>query len=241
MKKTLLLIMILLFLFGCAPQTDDLTVFAAASLQESLDAVIAVYGKPVTVTYDSSGTLKTQIENGADCDVFLSASPKQIEALGKLVQTRVDLLENKVCLAVPEGDPAGIRSFDQLARELEHGTVLLAIGNADVPVGQYTQKIFTYYNLDETAVSDHLTYGSNAKEVTTLVREGVVSCGILYATDARTAGLEVVDTATAEMCGQVLYPAALLTEAGQEFLDFLQTEEALACFEAAGFSVVSQG
>ena len=239
----------------------ELHVFAAASMQESLDQVIEAYKAvapevAVVATYDSSGTLKTQIQEGADCDVFISAAPKQMNQLDAeggeentegldLVNsaTRLDLLENKVTLAVPEGNPKGIESFDQLAELLASGDVFLAMGNSDVPVGQYTQKIFTYYGLNEEtlASSGVLTYGSNVKEVTTQVFEGTVDCGVIYATDAFSAGLTVVDEATAEMCGQVIYPAAVMKnsanpDAAKAFLDFLSTDEAMACFEAVGFS-----
>ena len=239
----------------------ELHVFAAASMQESLDQVIEAYKAvapevAVVATYDSSGTLKTQIQEGADCDVFISAAPMQMNQLDAeggeentegldLVNsaTRLDLLENKVTLAVPEGNPKGIESFDQLAELLASGDVFLAMGNSDVPVGQYTQKIFTYYGLNEEtlASSGVLTYGSNVKEVTTQVSEGTVDCGVIYATDAFSAGLTVVDEATAEMCGQVIYPAAVMKnsanpDAAKAFLDFLSTDEAMACFEAVGFS-----
>ena len=239
----------------------ELHVFAAASMQESLDQVIEAYKAvapevAVVATYDSSGTLKTQIQEGADCDVSISAAPKQMNQLDAeggeentegldLVNsaTRLDLLENKVTLAVPEGNPKGIESFDQLAELLASGDVFLAMGNSDVPVGQYTQKIFTYYGLNEEtlASSGVLTYGSNVKEVTTQVSEGTVDCGVIYATDAFSAGLTVVDEATAEMCGQVIYPAAVMKnsanpDAAKAFLDFLSTDEAMACFEAVGFS-----
>ena len=239
----------------------ELHVFAAASMQESLDQVIEAYKAvapevAVVATYDSTGTLKTQIQEGADCDVFISAAPKQMNQLDAeggeentegldLVNsaTRLDLLENKVTLAVPEGNPKGIESFDQLAELLASGDVFLAMGNSDVPVGQYTQKIFTYYGLNEEtlASSGVLTYGSNVKEVTTQVSEGTVDCGVIYATDAFSAGLTVVDEATAEMCGQVIYPAAVMKnsanpDAAKAFLDFLSTNEAMACFEAVGFS-----
>ena len=240
----------------------EITVFAAASMQESLDAAIEQYKSvapevTVVMTYDSSGTLLTQIKEGASCDLFISAAPKQMNALdGSLKDdaeknpdgldyivegSRIDLLENKVTLAVPEGNPAGIESFDQLAELLKNGNVTLAIGNSDVPDGQYTQKIFAYYEIDEAAIASKLTYGSNVKEVTTQVSEGSVDCGIIYGTDAFSAGLTVVDGATAEMCGQVIYPAAVLNcgeqpEAAQAFLDYLCTADALACFEGVGFS-----
>ena len=123
---------------------------------------------------------------------------------------------------------------------------MLAMGNEDVPVGQYTQKILAYYELSEEdlAASGCITYGSNVKEVTTQVSEATVDCGIIYATDAFSANLTVVDTATAEMCGQVIYPAAVLnisehTDAAQAFLDYLTTAEASAVFEAVGFTALN--
>ena len=236
----------------------ELYVFAAASLTESLDQIIEQYkevapGVTIVPTYDSSGTLKTQIQEGADCDVFLSAAPKQMNQLDAEggeentegldfvdSATRLDLLENKVALAVPEGNPAGIETFDQLSELLKSGGVALAIGNSDVPVGQYTQKIFAYYELDEAAIAGCLTYGSNVKEVTTQVSEGAVDCGIIYATDAFSAGLATVDGATAEMCGQVIYPAAVLKtsqhpDEAKAFLDYLSTADASAVFESVGF------
>ena len=237
-----------------------LVVFAAASMTETLNEIAENYktvAPNVTLcfNFDSSGKLLTQIEEGALCDLFLSAAPTQMNALdGSLKDdaeknpngqdmllegSRLNLLENKVTLAVPEGNPKGIESFGQLADLLQNGEVMLAIGNSDVPVGQYTQKIFAFYGIDEAAITDKLTYGNNVKEVTTQVTEAA-DCGIIYATDAFSAGLTVVDSATAEMCGQVIYPAAVLkdgqTEAAQAFLDYLQTEEAMSVFQSVGFS-----
>ena len=244
----------------------ELIVFAAASMTETLNQIAERYkdvapNVTLVFNFDSSGTLKTQIEEGADCDVFISAAPKQMNALDSskdadggntdgldfvLQGTRINLLENKVALAVPEGNPKNITSYDDLAAGLKDGTVLLAMGNADVPVGQYTQKIFTYYGLDEQALASAgvLTYGSNVKEVTTQVSEAAVDCGIIYATDAFSAGLTVVDTATAEMCGQVIYPAAVLNITRHEaeakaFLDYLTGAEAAAVFASVGFSPIN--
>lgn len=245
-----------------AEEPVELIVFAAASMTETLTELKAVYEEAhpnVTIVYnfDSSGTLKTQIESGAECDVFISAAPKQMNQLDiaadpavntagldfVLQGTRINLLENKVALAVPEGNPKGIESYDALVEGLKGGTVLLAMGNSDVPVGQYTQKIFAYFELDEEALAQSgvITYGSNVKEVTTQVSEAAVDCGIIYATDAFSAKLQVVDAATKEMCGQVIYPAAVLNitkneEAARDFLAFLTSEAADAVFEAVGFS-----
>ncbi|HAL11190.1 MAG TPA: molybdate ABC transporter substrate-binding protein [Ruminococcaceae bacterium] len=248
------------------PETVELTVFAAASLTESLTAIGEKYmaenqNVKISFNFDSSGKLLTQIKEGAPCDLFISAAPKQMNALdGTLKEdadknpdgldmlvagSRIDLLENKVALAVPEGNPKNIESFDQLADLLKNGEVMLAIGNSDVPVGQYTQKIFAFYGIDEEAVVSKLTYGSNVKEVTTAVSEGTVDCGIIYASDAYSANLTVAATATAEMCGQVIYPAAVLnTSANQEaaaaFLAYLQGAEASAEFEAVLFTPLSK-
>ena len=246
-----------------AAEPVELIVFAAASMTETLNEIAEMYKEvapnvTLIFNFDSSGKLLTQISEGADCDLFISAAPKQMNAMdGSLIgdteknpdgldlivtDSRVDLLENKVTLAVPAGNPKGIESFDQLAQLLKGGDVLLAIGNSDVPVGQYTQKIFAYYGLDESAMTDCLTYGNNVKEVTTQVSEAAADCGIIYATDAFSAGLEVVDSATAEMCGQVIYPAAVLKgekeEAARAFLAYLETDAAMTVFERVGFSAV---
>ena len=242
-----------------AAQSVELIVFAAASLTETLTAIGETYsaenpGVTFRFNFDSSGTLKTQIQEGADCDLFISAGQKQMNQLDITASadvntdgldfvdpsTRVDLLENKVVLCVPEGSDKGIDSFDALAEHLKAEDILFCMGNSDVPVGQYTLMIFNYYGIDETAVADKLTYGNNVKEVASQVSEGAVDCGIIYATDAHSAGLTVVDSATAEMCGQVIYPAAVLKgdkeDAAQDFLAYLQTDAAMTVFESVGFS-----
>ena len=243
----------------------ELIVFAAASMTETLNQIAEMYkavAPNVTLIYnfDSSGTLKTQIQEGAECDLFISAGQKQMNQLDitanpevntdkldfVLEGTRINLLENRVTLCVPEGNPKDIRSFDDLADKLKAGSVLMAMGNSDVPVGQYTQKILAFYGLDEgkLAKGGVITYGTNVKEVTTQVTEASVDCGVVYCTDAFSAGLTPVDYATKEMCGQVIYPAAVLNisknhEAAKEFLAYLQTEDAMKVFEAVGFAPVA--
>lgn len=245
-------------------QTTELVVFAAASMTETLTEIRAAYEAEhpdvsLVFNFDSSGTLKMQIQESAVCDVFISAGQKQMNQLDisrdesvnpdrldfVAAGTRIDLLENKVTLVVPEGNPKGIAGFDDLAGRLASGDVLLAMGNSDVPVGQYTQKILAFYGLDEAALAKTgaLTYGTNVKEVTTQVKEASVDCGVIYGTDAYSAGLTVVDSATAEMCGQVIYPAAVLStsahpEAAQAFLDYLTGDAASAVFEGVGFTPV---
>ena len=251
---------------AAAESSTELIVFAAASMTETLTELKTAYeaanpGVSLILSFESSGTLKTQIQEGAECDLFISAGQKQInqldisadasvntEGLDMVLQgSRINLLENKVALVVPEGNPKGIESFDDLAEKLGAGTVFMAMGNSDVPVGQYTQKILAFYGLDEAALANAgtLTYGTNVKEVTTQVKAASVDCGVVYGTDAFSAGLEIVDTATAEMCGQVIYPAAVMKEsrhpeAAQAFLTWLTGEEASAVFSAVGFTPVPQ-
>lgn len=249
-----------------APEAEpvELVVFAAASMEETLTEIQGMYAEvapnvTLVFNFDSSGTLKTQIQEGADCDIFISAGQKQMDQLDieadesvntegldfVLAESRIDLLENRVTLCVPESNPKGIESFDQLAGLLAEGGVFMCMGNSDVPVGQYTQKILAYYGLDEAELANagEITYGTNVKEVATQIKEGSVDCGVIYCTDAFSEGLEIVDYATAEMCGQVIYPAAVLKtsenqEAAQAFLDYLSTPEAMAVFEEVGFAPV---
>ena len=245
-------------------ESVELIVFAAASLTETLNAIAETYsaenpGVTFSFNFDSSGTLKTQIQEGADCDLFISAGQKQMNQLDSTASadvntegldfvdsdSRVDLLENKVILCVPENGNKGIDSFDSLAEHLKAGDILFCMGNSDVPVGQYTQKILAYYALDEEALAAAgvITYGSNVKEVTTQITEASVDAGVVYCTDAFSAGLTPVDEATKEMCGQVIYPAAVLkaapnAEAAREFLAYLQTDRAATVFESVGFTAL---
>ena len=247
-----------------AAQSVELIVFAAASLTETLTAIGEIYsaenpGVTFSFNFDSSGTLKTQIQEGADCDLFISAGQKQMNQLDSTASaevntegldfvdsdSRVDLLENKVVLCVPENADKGIDSFDSLAEHLKAEDILFCMGNSDVPVGQYTQKILAYYELDEAALAAAgvITYGSNVKEVTTQVSEASVDAGVVYCTDAFSAGLKVVDEATKEMCGQVIYPAAVLKAApnavaARKFLEYLQTSAAGEVFESVGFTAL---
>ena len=245
-------------------ESVELIVFAAASLTETLNAIAETYsaenpGVTFSFNFDSSGTLKTQIQEGADCDLFISAGQKQMNQLDSTAsaevntegldfvdaESRVDLLENKVVLCVPEGSNKGIGSFDSLAEHLKAEDILFCMGNSDVPVGQYTQKILAYYDLDEAALAAAgvITYGSNVKEVTTQVSEASVDAGVVYCTDAYSAGLTPVDEATKEMCGQVIYPAAVMknalhAEAAKEFLAYLRTDKAATVFESVGFTAL---
>lgn len=272
-----LVIGMLLGLTACAGQEDEMetsgeageeevevSVFAAASMTETLTEIGDLYREEnphvkLSFNFDSSGTLKTQIQEGTVCDLFISAGQKQMDQLDGEADPKVntegldfvkegsrrDILENKVALCVSKESKTGIHTFDDLAEVLRNDEILLAMGNEDVPVGQYTQEILKYYDLEEEelAAAGKISYGSNVKEVTTQISEGSVDCGVIYGTDAYSSDLKVSDYATPEMCGQVIYPAAVLKtsecqEEAQEFLDFLTTEASLVIFENVGFSRV---
>lgn len=264
-------ICLLSIMLGCGnakPKANNnvsqITIFAASSLTEALQEIGNLYmveNKNVKIVYnfDSSGALKTQIQEGATCDIYISAGQKQMNQLDikseaelnpqkldyLLEGSRFNILENKVTLVVPKKNAKNIKSYDDLVNKLKNDKILLAMGNSDVPVGQYTLKIFDFYKLDEKALAKagKITYGSNVKEVTTQVVEGVVDAGIIYQTDAASAKLDVVDTATKEMCGQVIYPAAIIKQSknqaeAKKYLDFLKTDAAGAVFKKIGFTPV---
>ena len=235
--------------------------FAAASLEATLTEIADLYKEvapevTLTFSFESSGTLRTQIIEGAVCDLFISAGQSQMNDLEAgqndtgadfvYADTRIDFVENKVVLAVPDDNPAGIETFSDLATDK---LSLLCIGNDDVPVGSYSLEILDTLGIDIAQLESDgkVTYASNVTEVANQVKEGAVDCGIIYATDAYTYELTVVDQATADMCSQVIYPAAVRKSssgeaaeaAAQAFLDYLHTDEsAIAILENVGFTVL---
>jgi molybdate transport system substrate-binding protein len=214
-------------------------------MTESLTAIaeefkLANPGVNVIFTFDSSGTLQTQIEEGAEADLFVSAAQKQMNALTEkeLVNTatRFDLLENKVALVVPDGNPKNILTFEDAAAAEK-----IALGGADVPVGAYSEEIFTAMGVWDDMQS-RITFGANVKEVAAWVKEGVADCGVVYATDAVAQKLQVVASAPdGTLKTPIVYPAAALigaknTAAADAFLAFLKTPAAQKILTDAGFA-----
>lgn len=243
----------------------EVVVFAAASMEASLTEIAEQYkavapNVKLVFNFDSSGTLRDHILEGAVCDVFISAGQKQMNQLdiedtkdvnkdgNDYVEssTRFNLVENKVVLAVPDDNSAGIESFQDLATKAN----LICLGNDDVPVGSYSLDILNSLNIDikQLEADGKVTYASNVSEVANQVKEGAVDCGIIYATDAHTYELTVVDQATSDMCGQVIYPAAVMKsgtaeahDAAVAFLDYLATSaDAVAVLEGVGFTVLGK-
>ena len=243
----------------------EVVVFAAASMEATLTEIADLYAEvapnvELIFTFDSSGTLRDQILEGATCDLFISAGQAQMNELDAVdttgtntdgndlvySDTRVDFVENKVVLAVPDDNPAGIEAFTDLATDKLN---LLCLGNEDVPVGSYSLEILDTLGIDiaQLEADGKVTYASNVSEVATQVKEGAVDAGIIYATDAFTYELTVVDEATADMCSQVIYPAAVMKStsgedaqaAAKAFLDYIRPDDAaVAVLEGVGLTVL---
>lgn len=238
----------------------ELVVFAAASMTETMTEIAELYkavAPDVTILYnfDSSGTLKTQIQEGADVDIFISAGQKQMNQLDitadpavneenldfVIEDTRFNLVKNTVVLIVPEASTADISTFEDVATDK---VSLLAIGNSDVPVGQYAEEILTFLGLwDQLNADQKISFGSNVKEVLSQVEANSVDAGIVYSTDAATAtGVKVVAVAPEESAKPPVYPAAVMKPTNNEaaaraFLEFLKTDECKAIFEKVGFII----
>jgi molybdate transport system substrate-binding protein len=255
MKKRiglLLSICILVLSFaGCgnstSSKTGTITVAAASSLKNCLDdKVIPAFNAKypnikVQTTYDSSGKLQTQIEQGASVDVFISAAMKQMTALdGKGLITKdsiVQLLENKIVLIVPANSTLGLTAFTDVVKADK-----IAIGDpASVPAGQYAQEALTNLKLWDQ-VSSKASLGTNVTEVLNWVAEGSADEGIVYSTDAASnSKVKVVAEATAGSVSKVIYPAGIVKatkneDAAKAFVEFLKTDEALKIFESYGFT-----
>jgi molybdate transport system substrate-binding protein len=240
----------------------ELTVFAAASMTESMNRIAAMYQKvapkvKIVYNFDSSGTLKTQIQQGAPCDVFISAGQKQMNQLDikadpkantekldfVMPGTRFNIVSNKVVLIVPKGHAAGIKDFKAAATDK---VKLIALGNSDVPVGQYSEQIFKSLGIwDKLNAEKKITFGSNVKEVLAQVESGAVSCGVVYSTDAATAkkgSIEIAAEAPEGSHKPIVYPAAVLKNSknaadAKAFCEYLKSRPCKKVFESIGFSI----
>lgn len=245
---------------GLAAQRE-ITVFAAASMTESMNKIAGLYEKinpdiKIIYNFDSSGTLKTQIQQGADCDLFVSAGQKQMNQIDikadpkvntekldfVLYGTRFNIVANKVVMIVPKGvNPNKIGDFRDAVTDK---VSLMALGNSDVPVGQYSQEIYTNLGLwDELNKQKKITFASNVKEVLSQTAAGAVDCGVVYSTDAATSkAVEVVAEAPEGSHKPIIYPAAVLKrakdpDAAKAFAEFLRGPEAEAVFKEIGFAI----
>lgn len=230
----------------------EVYVFIAASLSNSMEEIQknfnAIY-PDVEILYnaDSSGTLQTQIEEGARCDIFFSAARKQMDALLEeglaKEESAVDLLENKVVLIKPAGGETAVTGFENITDAAN-----LALAGDSVPVGQYAREIFTNLGIMDDVEKMEINEGKNVTEVLAAVSEGSNEVGVVYATDAASVAdsVEILAEAPAgSLNTPVLYPIGLIEDAeategdlkaAEVFLEYLQSEDALKVFEEYGFA-----
>ena len=249
---TLWLVMVWLFGVGfaaAAPQSKtEIIVSAAISLKDALDEITHLWGAvnpnvSVKTNYGASGSLEIQIEQGAPVDVFLSAAPKQMDALeakGLLLEgTRRDLLRNEVVLIVPVGSSLSISSFRDLARaDVKH----VALGEpTTVPAGQYAKEVLTSLGIYD-AVQSKAVFAKDVRQVLTYVETENVDAGIVYTTDALSSSkVKVVARAPENSHSPVIYPVAAIKSSknpsvAREFTNFLSSPQALATFQKYGFT-----
>lgn len=228
-------------------ETIVLTISAAASLTDVTKDIAKKYKEKephvkLNFSYGSSGALQTQIEEGAEADVFLSAAQKQMNALSQknLVSKKscVDLLENKLVLIVPKDSKSSIKSFEDLAKS---SVKKVALGEPKaVPVGQYSEGVFQKLGI-LGKIKKKANYGSDVRQVLTWVESGEVDCGVVYMTDAKISDkVTVVCEAPKKAADPVIYPVAVLKnskhqEEAQKFVDYLKTGEIVKLFETYGF------
>ena len=230
-------------------EETEILVAAAASLKNAYeDKLIPMFeeanpGVTVKGTYDSSGKLQTQIEEGLDADVFMSAAKKQMIALDEegmiASDTITDLLENKIVLIVPTGNEKKLEKFEDIEKADS-----IALGDpASVPAGQYSEEALTNLGIWDK-IQDKVSFGTNVTEVLNQVAAASADAGIVYATDAASMAdkVEVVAEASeGSLSEKVIYPVAVVKgtaheEVAKEFVAFLQTDKAITVFEDYGFS-----
>ncbi len=231
----------------------EMTISAAASLTDVMEEIKGLYeeksGNTLMMNYASSGALQQQIEEGAPADVFISAAQRQMDMLQEkeLIdeESRVDLLENGVVLIVPaDGENEAISDFDSL---LTDSVNRLAIGEPEsVPAGRYAKEVLVSLELwDALEAKEKLILGKDVRQVLTYVETGNVDAGIVYMTDALSSDqVKVVTSAPVGSHTPVTYPAAIIKgcaerEAAEDFMSFLQSEEAAVVFDKHGFTFIA--
>ncbi|MBQ7989438.1 MAG: molybdate ABC transporter substrate-binding protein [Oscillospiraceae bacterium] len=234
-------------------KSEELTVFAAASLTDVCGELQALYSEKspdteLIFSFGSSGALQAQIEEGAPADIFFSASQKQMDALDEKGLMDGDsvkaLLENRIVLIVPAQSDKDITSFEDAAADK---VKMIGLGEPEsVPAGQYAEEVFSYLGILD-AVKAKANYGTDVRTVLSWVEAGEVDCGVVYATDAySTDKVKIVTEAPEGSCRKVIYPVGIVgrsehKQAAEGFAAFLGTDEAMAVFEKYGFSAASEG
>ena len=238
-----------------AADTDlkgEVNTFIAASLSNAMEEIQKDFNETypdVEILYnaDSSGTLQTQIEEGARCDIFFSAADKQMNALVDedlaKKDTVEDILENKVVLIKPKDGETKVAGFENITDAAN-----IALAGDSVPVGQYAREIFDNLGITDEVNKMEINEGKNVSEVLAAVSEGSNEIGIVYATDAASVAdkVDVIAEAPADaLKTPVLYPVGLIedkeaseddTAAAEAFLEYIKSDDAMKVFEKYGFT-----
>ena len=261
MKKVLaiataiIMVMSMMLLAGCGSNSEDsaekpeVTVLAAASLTDALDEIIAEYEKDaectITPSYAGSGDLVQQIEGGAPCDIFISASVSNMDQLeeGDYIdtETRTDILRNTLTL-IATAEKADVVTMDSLTTDAV-GTI--AIGEPEtVPAGQYASQVFENMGITDQ-LTDKIVYAKDVRAVLNYVETGDADCGFVYRTDAMLLDEEsgsIIGDVDQSLYDEVVYPAAIMKDAppadyAADFFEFMQSDFAREVFEKYGFTV----
>lgn len=226
----------------------EFSVSAAASLTDCMNELGDVFmkanpGVKCLFNYGSSGKLQQQIEQGAPADVFISAGQKQMNALEEkdLIDkaSRVDLLKNELVLIVPKDSKLDLKCFEDVTKD---EVKMIAVGEASVPAGQYTEDVYKHLNLWDQ-VTKKANFGQDVRTVLAWVENGEVDCGVVYATDAAiTDKVKVAAQAPEGSHKPVIYPAAIMKnraqpEIAEKFMAFIKGDEAARIFEKYGFAM----
>lgn len=231
---------------GDTKEQVTILVAAASSMEPSLEQIKTLFQKEYTGitlkgTYDSSGKLQTQIEQGMDADIFISAAMKQMSTLkdkGLVDKDSIsELLENKVVLIVPKNSKGNITGFDNILNAKQ-----IAIGDpVSVPAGQYAKEVFDNLGI-YSKVMERASLGTNVTEVLNWVSEGSADAGVVYATDAASSNkVTIVEEAPhGSLKQQVIYPIGIVStskkkEAAKLYINYLKSEEAKKTFKKYGF------
>ncbi|MBD2577803.1 molybdate ABC transporter substrate-binding protein [Oscillatoria sp. FACHB-1406] len=228
------------------PPTVQLTVSAAASLKDAMEAIKPVYlaknsETAIAYNFGSSGSLQQQVEQGAPVDVFVAAAAKQMDNLQKkgllIDETRQDLLTNQLVLIVPK-ENTKIKGFKDLPGD---AAKKIALGEPEsVPAGKYAKETLTFFKLFD-AVKAKAVYAKDVRQVLNYVETGNTEAGIVYETDAKTSDrVKIVEIAPSNSHARIVYPIAVIKaskhiEAAKQFVQFLSSPEAKTMFEKYGF------
>ncbi|MEG0318762.1 MAG: molybdate ABC transporter substrate-binding protein [Niameybacter sp.] len=255
------LLLVSTFLAGCAvqkaslPESEkiepvELYVLAASSLSDVLSEVEAAYQTyapeiELNFSFDASGTLARQIEEGAPADVFISAAMKQMNSLSQVglveAESVIKLLKNQIVLIQPKGYTPRLSGFEDVISEQVE---MIAVGNENVPVGDYTKTLYERLGLWEEVLGK-ANLATSVRQVLDWVATENVDCGVVYQTDAAIEErVEVVAIADPLSTDEVIYPAGVIADslhkqAAKDFLTFLKSKEANTLFEKYGFTPYS--